>query len=339
MRPHLDVSLSGVLDASIHQCAQCGFCQVRPRLGRQELALLYPAEYFDSASSLGFRNYSRQQQRYEREAYFLARQLRKIAPQGRLLEVGCALGFLLEALRHHTTWEMTGIDVSPFGIFFARRSYGLDARCATLEEVRFPENSFDAIIQKDLLEHVLKPREHLLETCRILRPGGRLWLITPNGEANLRPLRHLASLPEAAGGRRLPLLEQGHLSFFSRQHLLGLFCECGFVCVRMRSINVRRGLRALGYLPRKKKSLKTAAAAGRRVNPTAESEKSTGVDLENDPQAIKLYEQIREEVERQRSPLRRSIPYFYFRHVLKTLDSLPGSWCLGNDFECTLLKK
>jgi SAM-dependent methyltransferase len=86
-------------------------------------------------------------------------------------------------------------------------------RSATLEDAAYPEGAFDLVIQKDLLEHVSHPRRHLLETRRVLRPGGALWLITPNGEANLRPLLTIAQTDGPSGEKTLPLLDQGHLSF------------------------------------------------------------------------------------------------------------------------------
>ena len=93
--------------------------------------------------------------------------------------------------------------------------YGVNVVCGTLQEACFPEENFDFIIQKDLLEHVTHPREHMLESNRILKKGGYLWLITPNGDADIRPLQRAARSIRNAGADALPLLGQGHLSFCS----------------------------------------------------------------------------------------------------------------------------
>lgn len=181
MRPIVTVSLSGVYDAEIHGCTQCGFRQVRPRVSDFELRQLYPDAYFDPGSTIGFQDYARQQQRSEREAYVLARRLGRSLDGGSALEVGCALGFFLDALRRYTALRVQGIDIAPFAAYFAHRPYGLEVEAVTLEEASFPDASFDLVIQKDILEHVRRPREHLQETFRILQPGGLVWLITPNG--------------------------------------------------------------------------------------------------------------------------------------------------------------
>lgn len=351
MEPSVEVSLLGLLAVWVHRCQVCGFRQIRPRLTRQELAVIYPDQYFDSAQEIGYCDYDRQAQRYERVAYFLAKRIRRLVPpQGRLLEVGCALGFLLHALQGYTSLHVQGLDVSPFAAYFARRMYGLDVACGTLGEARFPTGHFDFMIQKDLLEHVTHPREHLLESGRILKRGGYMWLITPNGEANIRPLQYLSGVSRNAGKDELPLMEQGHLSFFSKEHLLRLFFETGFECVSLRNISIRRGLRAFGILPRKKKTLKTIKRSDIHCpRPSDETDLAHEAGLADeaepaqgggpgDPEAHfqRLYAQISREIGARRSPIRSLVPYFYQRELLLMLDRLPARCTIGLDFEFLL---
>lgn len=333
LRPDLEVSLAGVFDAGVHRCPRCGFRQIRPRVTRAELRHLYPQAYFDSAAEIGFRDYARQQQRNEREAWFLARRLRGRGTHGRILEVGCALGFLLEALRRFTGWQVAGLDVSPFAAYFAHRRYGLDVQCGTLETARFPDDSFDFVIQKDLLEHVTHPRQHLQETYRILKPGGEVWLVTPNGDADLRPLERLARELRESGRGLLPMLDQGHLQFFRREHLTRLFSECGFESLRIDSVGVGRGLRALGLLPRKRSKLK-AAPAGRPRGGAGGS----AAPAPDPAELERLYAQVSSEVEARRRAARSWVGYYWFRELMRQLDTLPGELPLGVDFDCVLRK-
>ena len=334
LQPYLMVSLAGVFDAQIWECERCGFRQVRPRVTLEELRALYSRDYFDPAADIGFKDYARQQQRYEREGYFLAKKLRRVARTGRLLEVGFGLGFLLESLKRHTSWEVEGIDVAQFGIWFARRKYGLNVKCMTLEEANYPSNTFDFVIQKDLLEHVLRPREHLIETCRIMRPGGLLWLTTPNGKANLKPLRDLADSLSSSADALLPLLDQGHLSFFLRDNLLKLVSECGFKCLRFRNIGIKRGLRSLGLLPRKRTQRRTAP----KGKPCGAMSVKTSPSIQNNKGYGKLYERFETEIERCHKPPQSWLPYYYYRHFLKSFSFLPSPFTLGNDFDLILKK-
>lgn len=339
MRPYLEVSLLGVLAVWIHQCRKCGFRQIRPRLTRKELDVIYPDEYFDSKAEIGFSDYDRQAQRYERVAYFLAKNIRKLVPSGgRLLDVGCALGFLLQALRRYISLSVHGIEISPFAAYYAQKKYGLDVKCGVLEEADYPSGYFDFVIQKDLLEHVPRPRAHLIESHRILKPHGCLWLTTPNGEANLSPLLYLSRESQNSRKDELPLMGQGHLSFFSKDHLMRLFGECGFEVIYMRNIGIRRGLRHLGILPRKKKSLKTIPRSSIRAPLEPAIDEKQGHSLDLNSKYVELYEQISAEVERRHNPLRSSRPYFYQRQLVQWLDALPAPFTVGLDFEFMLRK-
>ncbi|MBN2320242.1 MAG: class I SAM-dependent methyltransferase [Acidobacteria bacterium] len=334
MSPLLETSLLGITTAWVHQCKSCGFRQIRPRLDRETLSLIYPGDYFHSERDFGYRDFSRQAQRSLRIAYFLSRKMqRPLPPKARLLEIGCALGFLLHALEKYTSWRVQGLDVSPFASYFAGKMYGVPVECGTLEEARFPDRHFDFIIQKDLLEHVTHPREHMMESNRILKSGGYLWLITPNGEANIRPLQHAARKIRDAGMDALPLLGQGHLSFFSRNHLMRLFSETGFDCISMRNISIRRGLRALGYLPRGNRSFSTIC----RKDISLPAKANKGAVKEDGFE--KLYEQIARDIKRRYSPIRSRPFYFHQRRLLQSIGRLPGWATIGLDFECLLRKR
>ena len=296
-----------------------------------ELVLLYTSDYFDPDTTVGYRDYAREAQRRVREAYFITRQIKKRTVPSRILEVGCALGFLLDALRHQG-FEVEGVDAAPFSAYYAKTRLNLDIFCGTLEKAEFPDHYFDYVIQKDLLEHVPNPREHLHETARVMTSGGKLWLITPNGEANLRPLlrnNHQGAFPD----QQLPVLSQGHLSFFSYSHLKCLFEEAGFQIVRSRCIGVRRGLHALGFLGNQKKFFRwgerrSSIASNTMLN-TRESENNFELRANGIDEATKRYHHR----------LRESLPYYYLHRLGKRMDTLPAFTELGYDFEFLLEKR
>jgi SAM-dependent methyltransferase len=335
MEPWLEVSLARTVIAWVHRCTRCGFRQIRPRLGGARLAALYPTEYFDTRSGIGYRDYARQCHRLQRDAYFLTKQFRPIAPAGPVLEVGCALGFLLAGLAK-AGWEVEGIDVSPFAAYYAQTRFGLRVSCATLEAKAFPGEHFAIVIQKDVLEHVSDPRRHLLETHRILRRGGYLSVITPNGEANLRPLNRLAHEAARDERRGVPLLDQGHLSFFAVRHLMTLVSECGFECLRARVIGVRRGARALGMLPGQRRFM-TEIERERADHLSREQPSDRSSEREDRYRAVA--EPIDEAIEAWRSRVKQWVPYYYLHRLFKQLDTLPAQTEIGYDFDLLLRKK
>lgn len=332
MVPCLEVGVVGLGPAWIHRCGACGFRQIRPRPSPDALASLYGGDYFDPAASAGFREYAVQRQRYDREAFFLGRDLGRMGRRGRLLEVGCGLGFLLDALARATDWDVEGVELSAFGARYARERFGLTVHRGTLEALRHPADRFDFVIQKDLLEHVRHPRQHLEETRRVMRPGGRLWLITPNGEADVRPLAAAAAGLDADA---LPVLDQGHLSFFTRTQVLRLAAATGFRCVRLRSIGARRGLRALGFLPGR--GARAPVMTRRELAATVRERGGTG-GVSADVAYRALAEVLDLETARRHRRVRGWSSYFRYRRWMKAIDALAASSTAGRDFDLVLEK-
>ena len=329
LEPWLEVSVGGLYDRWVYRCRSCGFRQVRPRLTPEEIARLYHADYFDTTSSVGYGDYAREAQRRRRDAFFVAR--RSGPGRGRrALEVGCALGFMLAGLRDEG-YDVTGVDASSFAAYYARSRFGLSVTCGTLEEAGFPDASFDLVVQKDLLEHVGDPRAHLEETCRLMRPRAELWIVTPNGEANLRPLLDVSAKATDAG---LPLLDQGHLSFFAEAHLRALFAACGLEVLGARAIGIRRGLRALGRLPGQRRFARCAPRAGEISSLATPAPATPDEDADYD----RLGTAIDRDVARHHRWIRGWRPYYYVHRLSKWADSLPAATGLGYDFEFRLRK-
>ncbi len=127
----------------------------------------------------------------------------------RLLDVGCGSGALL-ARQRSQGWEVEGIDVDP-GALRVAKAAGLPVRHATLTDLATerPLRQFDAITLDHVLEHLHDPVGSLQAARRLLRPGGVLWLATPNLAAlghrsfgrswvHLDPPRHLVLYSPAA---------------------------------------------------------------------------------------------------------------------------------------------
>jgi 2-polyprenyl-3-methyl-5-hydroxy-6-metoxy-1,4-benzoquinol methylase len=102
----------------------------------------------------------------------------RFIPGGRLLEVGCASGYFLAMLRD-LGWDVCGVEPNMCAAQRARDA-GLDVRTGTLEQIAFPNCSFDVVIMMHVLEHVPDPLATLAEVMRILKPGGMLIVAVPN---------------------------------------------------------------------------------------------------------------------------------------------------------------
>lgn len=118
---------------------------------------------------------------------------------GRLMDFGCGNGdFLLRA--KGAGWDVLGVDLDPKAVEFAR-SRGLDVRLGGMEALSDVEQ-FDGVTLSHVIEHVYDPIG-LLEKCySLLKPGGWIWIDTPNIDSlghqkygenwrGLEPPRHL----------------------------------------------------------------------------------------------------------------------------------------------------
>ena len=132
--------------------------------------------------------------------------------RGRLLDVGAGSGWLV-AHMNSLGWQAEGLDFDAQAVHRAREM-GLTVHTGGLHEQRFPEASFDAVTMSHSIEHVHDPVGWLAEARRILRPGGRLSLATPNTRSfaharfgehwfALDPPRHLHLFNRASLGAAL----------------------------------------------------------------------------------------------------------------------------------------
>jgi 2-polyprenyl-3-methyl-5-hydroxy-6-metoxy-1,4-benzoquinol methylase len=122
-------------------------------------------------------------------------------PPGKLLDVGCGNGARLARLRS-LGWEVCGQDIDPQAVAYAIETFGISAYLGHLEDIRFPEASFDYITLNHVVEHSHDPVRLLKECRRLLKKGGLLVIVTPNADSfahkyfgsfwrGLEPPRHI----------------------------------------------------------------------------------------------------------------------------------------------------
>jgi len=103
----------------------------------------------------------------------------KASERGRLLDIGCGNGYFLVQMRD-LGWDVVGVEPDPKAVKVARDHFGLRVFQGTLEEAKFPDDSFDVITMNHVIEHVPDPIGLLSECRRILKPNGKLVVVTPN---------------------------------------------------------------------------------------------------------------------------------------------------------------
>jgi SAM-dependent methyltransferase len=121
-----------------------------------------------------------------------------VAPT-RALEVGCGRGEFAERVVRAGV-EIIATDQSPRMVELTA-ARGVPARLADVQQLPFPDDSFDAVIANFMLYHVPDLDRGLSEVARVLRPGGHLIAAT-NGRRQLAELWELVGrdLSDRDGG-------------------------------------------------------------------------------------------------------------------------------------------
>jgi SAM-dependent methyltransferase len=166
-----DQAFANVNGYRIVRCARCAFLFVNPRPTEDSLGRLY--------SNQGNPYHSESFEPLAGESRVLSQVLRRICAYttgGDLLEVGCGRGDLLRLART-AGFSVTGVD------FFGGRKpaeAGMSFFDGDLRRARFPDASFDIVINRNLLEHTFDPGAEIREIGRVLKPRGQVYLKVPN---------------------------------------------------------------------------------------------------------------------------------------------------------------
>jgi SAM-dependent methyltransferase len=160
------------------RCRRCGLVYVDPRPLAEEAD--YEEEFFlhEYKDVYGV-DYLSDRDNITRLARGRLEAIEHYRQGGKLLDVGCAAGFLLDEARRRG-WETRGVEVSRFASEYARRELNLDVFTGSLDAAKLPEQEFDAVVLYFVLEHLRDPLALLQEIHRILKPRGLLSVAVPN---------------------------------------------------------------------------------------------------------------------------------------------------------------
>ncbi len=204
-----------------------------PRLKGEKIGELYDADYFEG---LGFDKsidyvgdvdqYGRQKSNYtlnDWDADTIKSMLGKTeSANPRLLEIGCGTGVFLAKAREHG-FDCSGLELSSYAAEFVR-NMGIPVETKAIEDANFPDNSWNVIVMREVIEHLPHPKEALQTIHRWLKPGGVLFMATGNYDCPERKLR---------GSDWFYFMPEGHLYYFSNRTMAKYLRKVGFGTVRV----------------------------------------------------------------------------------------------------------
>lgn len=162
-------------------CASCGLYFGSP-ISAEMLGDFYPPVYYTAKKGNRFRSALSRLRVQNR-----ARAVQWRARRGRVLDVGCGRGSLLEELARRG-WEVAGTDWNPDNARAVSTRLNATVEGGASAMQAFADSSFDVVSMFHVLEHDDKPLELLSEVHRVLKPGGRLLIAVPNARSAARGL-------------------------------------------------------------------------------------------------------------------------------------------------------
>jgi SAM-dependent methyltransferase len=143
---------------------------------------------------------------------------------GRWIDLGYGEGGLLAAAEK-LAWSCYGTEISPQALHYGTQRGWIVSSDAD-QDPRFPPEGFDVVTMIEFLEHVHDPQAYLSAALQWLRPGGLLYLTTPNANSLNRLLLGLDwsifKPPE-------------HVTIWTTCGLRTALLRAGFLCNRIRT--------------------------------------------------------------------------------------------------------
>jgi 2-polyprenyl-3-methyl-5-hydroxy-6-metoxy-1,4-benzoquinol methylase len=170
--------------------------------------------------------------------------LERFRDTNNLLETGCGFGFFLEEARKRN-WNVFGTELSQNAIDECIRKKITTGE--SLDQIAsIASKKFDAVVSIEVIEHLPDPAAEIKKYSEIVRPGGAVYITTPNFNSVSR---------RTLGSKWNVLLYPEHLNYFTVPTIRKLMSKFNFEEVKHTSSGLSLG-RLIYFMRSKKKSTK-----------------------------------------------------------------------------------
>lgn len=223
------------------KCRVCGLVYLSPRPARESIAAIYDEQYYKDPT-VGYPDYLKTFHDY-REIFMqiFNERLEAVSTfkeRGRVLEVGCAHGLLLDHFRKHG-WDTYGVELSQASARYATDVLHLNVQDVPLEQADFPDDFFDVILMLDVIEHFPDHKAAFDVVRRALKQDGIIVAQVPWELSHWEKV-----LCAIANGRKPGTIEPdavpAHLCFFTPRTLRLMLEKHGFQVIKRDSGNYGR---------------------------------------------------------------------------------------------------
>lgn len=201
----------------INKCPLCGLFRSSPIMDDAGVSALYKNSSETNVQPGEEGNVARTMRQYYRLA------VPHLFQKQRVLDVGCDMGFFLEAAKLDGFAEVHGIEPNPQARRIAEKIDGAILSSHFFEATAYPPDHFDLITLIHVLDHLVDPRIVLKHALVNLQSGGLLVAVVHNVDSLLFRLL----------GEKFPIFNLYHHYFFSKNTLALLFRAQGYEVIKV----------------------------------------------------------------------------------------------------------
>ncbi len=195
------------------ECEKCGFRYMDPIIDTQNTAILVEGISEQRQTVIKDPKWEKRHRKMTQQV----RDILAIKQEGSFLDVGCGLGRHMSLVLPYFS-QVEGIELDNVSRAYCHEA-GLKVYGDPLEELNLPSDTYDVVLLNQVLEHLADPTAVCAEIFRILRPGGILYIDTPNfSSVSLALFKESCSI--VAGS--------SHISLFSVRTALAMLRSLGF---------------------------------------------------------------------------------------------------------------
>lgn len=163
-----------------------------------------------------------------------------VSPNSRLLELGCATGYMSDYFKQKLHCQVTGVDINPL----VKPDIIGDLNSTSTWKKIAVSGRFDVVFASAILEHLPQPETTLQLIKSVLKPGGKLIVTLPNIAHWCMRLKLLIGRWEYED---YGLLDRTHLRFFNYFTAQKLIATAGFK-IKAVKIDPAGGIKYLSWL-------------------------------------------------------------------------------------------
>lgn len=208
---------------NVYKCHRCGTGFADKKFKQSDFDRIYAESYYDSWKGTDnklSKEVKKQVKNMKIKTFdSYLKKITKIESlkNKKLLDVGCATGYLLEKAKQLGA-EVHGVEYSRFASREAQKKFPNKVFSGFLEQANYKRSFFDVITLIDVIEHVENPIKQMREVKRILKQNGLIIVVTPN----------LESLWSKLLKNKWTNLKEEHIFYFTPSSLQLLIKKSGF---------------------------------------------------------------------------------------------------------------